>query len=103
MKVVLLFLAAGLVGISAFDYGMFFNMYTPVVFRKVVCRSSFQDALRKYAVAPWVYAIVESWRTPEVQRSKEPFLEICILLCQYVKEYSLGKRTSPPFSLTRVN
>ena len=41
-------------------------------------------------VAPQVYNKVESWRTPEVQRSKEPCVEICILLRQYAKQYNLG-------------
>ena len=41
-------------------------------------------------VALQVYAKVEGWRTPEVQRSKELCLEICILLRQYAKEYSLS-------------
>ena len=41
-------------------------------------------------VAPQVYAKVEGLRTPEVQRSKEPFIEIYILLRQQAKEYSLS-------------
>ena len=41
-------------------------------------------------VDPQVYAKVEGWRTPEVQRSKGLYVEICILLRQHAKEYSLG-------------
>ena len=37
-----------------------------------------------------VYAKVEGWCTPEVQRSKEPFAEICFVLHLYAKDYSLG-------------
>ena len=44
-------------------------------------------------VASQVYAKVEGWRTPEVQRSKEPCAEICVLLRPYAKDYSLGKCT----------
>ena len=41
-------------------------------------------------VTPQVYAKVEGRCTPEVQRSKEPCIDICILLRQCAKEYSLG-------------
>ena len=41
-------------------------------------------------LAPELYAKVEGWRTPEVKESKEPCVEICILLLQNAKEYSLG-------------
>ena len=41
-------------------------------------------------VAPQVYANVGGWRTPEVQRSKEPFIELWIFLRQYAKDYDLG-------------
>ena len=41
-------------------------------------------------VGPQVHANVEGWCTLEVQRSKEPFAKICILSCQYTKEYNLG-------------
>ena len=41
-------------------------------------------------VVSQVYANVEGWRTLEVQRSKEPCVEICMLLRQYAKEYTLG-------------
>ena len=40
--------------------------------------------------APHVYAKVEGCHTPEVQRSKEPSVEIYIIIHQYTKEYSLG-------------
>ena len=42
-------------------------------------------------VASQVYAKVEGWRTPEVQRLKEPCAEICVLLRPYAKDDSLGK------------
>jgi len=41
-------------------------------------------------VTPQVYANVEGWRTLEVQRSKEPYVEICTILRENAKEYSLG-------------
>ena len=40
--------------------------------------------------ASQVYAKVEGWRTPEVQTSKEPCVETCILLRLYAKVYKLG-------------
>ena len=36
-------------------------------------------------VYPQVYAKVEGWRTPEVQRSKGLYVQICILLRQHAK------------------
>ena len=39
-------------------------------------------------VAPQVLANVEGWRTPEVRRSKQPCVEIYILLRHYSEEYS---------------
>ena len=42
------------------------------------------------SVAPQVQDKVEGWRTPKVQRSNEICVQICILLRQYAKEYSLG-------------
>ena len=41
-------------------------------------------------VIPQVYANIEGWRTPEVQRSKDLCVEVCILLRQYAKDYTLG-------------
>ena len=41
-------------------------------------------------IDPQMYAKVEGWRTPEVQRSKGLHIEICILLRQHAKEYSFG-------------
>ena len=41
-------------------------------------------------VASQEYAKGEGWRTPDVQRSKEPCAEICFLLRPYAKDYSLG-------------
>ena len=41
-------------------------------------------------VVPQVYASVDGWCIPEVQKSKEPCVEICSLLRQYADECSLG-------------
>ena len=41
-------------------------------------------------VTPLVYSNFEGWRTPEVQRSKGPCVEITILLRQYAKEHRLS-------------
>ena len=41
-------------------------------------------------LVPQVYANVEGWRTPEVQRSEELCVEVCILIGQHAKEYNLG-------------
>ena len=36
-----------------------------------------------------MYTNIEGWHTPEVQRSKEPSTEVCILLHQHAKEFKL--------------
>ena len=41
-------------------------------------------------MAPQVYAKVEGWRTSEVHRLTEQCVDICNLLSQYAKEYSIG-------------
>ena len=41
-------------------------------------------------VDPQVYTKAEGWLTLEVQRSKELYIKICILLRQHAKENSLG-------------
>ena len=40
-------------------------------------------------VAPQMYTNVEHWHASKVQRSQEPCTEVCILLCQYTKRYSI--------------
>ena len=52
----------------------------------ILCKTHAEDT----KVVPQIYVKVEGWCTTEVQRLKEMFIEIHILLHQYAKEYSLG-------------
>ena len=40
-------------------------------------------------VASQVHVEVEGWRKPEVQRSKEPYAEMCFLLRPYAKAFGV--------------
>ena len=46
--------------------------------------------VRGVPVVPQVYTSVGGWHTTKVPRSKALHVNIFILLCQYVKEYSFG-------------